>query len=45
MELEDQTIIFGFYRIAGMCENLGPVVSAGLLNRFLKESDILTHKL
>ena len=28
-----------------MCENLGPVVSAGLLNRFLKESDILIHKL
>ena len=28
-----------------MCENLGPVVSAGLLNRFLKESDILLHKL
>lgn len=28
-----------------MCENLGPVVSAGILNQFLKESDILIHKL
>lgn len=45
MELENQPIILDFYRIAQMCENLGPVVLAGLLSRFLKESDILIQKL
>ena len=45
MELENQPIIFDFYRIALLCENIGPVVLAGLLSRFLKESDILIQKL
>lgn len=45
MELEDQPNIFNFDRIAEMRENLGPMVLAGLLNRFLKEGDALLQKL
>jgi len=45
MQLEDYPNIFDFDRIAEMRESLGPVVLAGLLERFLKEGDRLLQKL
>ena len=45
MELKYQPNIIDFNRISEMRKNLGPVVVAGLLNRFLKEGDILIQKL